>query len=86
MLVEEKSQVKMYILYWHLVGGETFQKKSLKNYIQQIISGEYLTDNNSGIEQFLFKMTSNKAFEDLVIDSGFRKIVASLTRNGVYEQ
>lgn len=79
----EKNGGKVHVAFWHLVGGNNL--KITRNAGSLIELPEIISQTGfqSQDEQFFFRISSTHAFEDLMTDPGFRKIVESLGMLGL---
>lgn len=82
------ASARQYVLYWHIVGDELYDYgdgfnrrpdplKWWRETVHYAIKGS--------VEQYFFRLTSNRPFEEILQDPGFQEVLSSLAKLGLSE-
>lgn len=79
-----KPSGKVHVVFWHLVGGKNLKITRGAGSLIELPEIIRQTGFQSQEGQYFFRISSTHAFEDLMTDPDFRKIVEGVARLGLF--
>ena len=79
-----RPEGEAHVLYWHMVNGKSFKTRHGQDLTKEFSPMLDLIESGFKGDQYFLRLASNRPFDELILDDGFREIVDSIARYGLH--